>query len=42
MTPLFTREEVEEAMAILRRERSSIPDDCLDQMEEVLLEAVEE
>ena len=41
MTPLFTREDVEEAMYILRRERSSIPDECLDEMEDVLLEAVE-
>ena len=40
--PLYTKEEVAEAMELLRFHRSSIPDDCLDQMEEVLLDAIEE
>jgi|SRR6185312_50923 len=36
---LYTREEVDEAMGILRRFRSPIHDDCLNQMEAVLIAA---
>lgn len=42
MTPLYTPEEVAEAMEMLRHYRSSIPDDCLNQMEAVLYEAIGE
>lgn len=40
MNPLYTPEEVAEAMELLRFHRSSIPAECLDQMEEVLYEAI--
>lgn len=35
----FTSDEVDEAMEMLRKYRSSIPTECLDQMERVLLAA---
>lgn len=40
MDPLYTREEVAEAMEMLRHYRSSIPMECLDQMETVLYNAI--
>lgn len=37
---VFTREEVSAAYQCLRRHEKSIPDECLDQMRRVLLQAV--